>query len=621
MQHRASGIRRVRRALVISVLFALMAALGGCLTPTNEDGQPISKGTFLSRLVGICAGVNVWAAQQQKESGGVPPAQLANQLDSLIGAATVDPPDVDREQLDHFVDTLKTWDRALRHQADVLEAEDAEQTAAKKAAEKAAGAADAAAVSYGMPHLGDCHKQWKDQPRLPIPVQQAATAVVEGRIWVVGGLTGNGKPTDRTFVYDPVSRRWLEGPDLPMDLNHAMAVAYHNHLVVIGGWVPAGNEPLGTASSEVFRLNDDKWETLPPLTHPRGAGGAAVVEDQIIVVGGEDAQPVAQTEVFDGSTWRDGSPIPVPGDHLGAVSDGSDVYVVGGRKDFKPNHSTAALQRYDPRTNQWSRLEDMPEPRGGLGAAFVDDRIYAVGGETVTSAQNSVGVYDIADDSWTQASPLPKGRHGLGVAVAGDTLYAIGGATAAGHLNSTASVTGLSLTMTTDQGSSSSSTSSSTSSSSSSSSSTSSPTTSKPDNPLAVCPKSLAGHWGCLTTARLRADGGLDIRYTVNFEPSENQNPGHQHLHVFTAKPDKFGGIDPAAETIQAEAGNDQGSWVSLYSRDETVISMDMPTSGKGEPLDTSAPLLCMRVANGGHSLAKDRSGGVHTGNCVMIER
>lgn len=138
--------------------------------------------------------------------------------------------------------------------------------------------------------------------------------------------------------------------------------------------------------------------------------------------------------------------------------------------------------------------------------------------------------------------------------VAGDTLYAVGGATVAGHSNSTASVTGLSLTMTTDQGSSSSSTSSS------------SPTTSNPENPLAVCPKErsrpalgLPDHG-----AAARANDGLDIRYSVNFELSENQNPRHQHLHVFTVEPDTFGGIDPAAETIQADAGNDQGSWVSL---------------------------------------------------------
>lgn len=617
----ADGHRSILRMAVGAVLLAVTAILGGCVTPTNSRGPSISKAVFVERLVGICAGVNVWVEKQSK-AGNVEPGQLASHLDTLIGAAVVGPPDVDRNQLDTLVARLRDWDRALRHQHDMQTADTAQQEAAATAVKEASAAADQAAVSYGMPHLSQCEehmRRWHDLPKLPIPVQQAATAVVEGRIWVVGGLTGDGTPTDRTFVYDPVSRKWLTGPRLPMFLNHAMAVDYHHDLVVIGGWVPAGDEPLGTASRDVLRLRGDTWERLPSLTHARAAGGAAVVGDRIVVVGGENGQPVTQTEVFDGTAWRDGSPVPVPGDHLGVVGDGRFVYVVGGRKDLDPNQSTAALQRYDPGTNRWSRLKDMPEPRGGLGAAYATQRIYAVGGETVTTAQDVVEVYDIPSNSWVAASSLPTGRHGLGVVVAGDTLYAVGGATAAGHSNSTASVTGMGLTQTTAQTGSPSSTSSG--SPSSSSTTSSSPTATSSTFQLSACPKTLAAHWACLTLARVRPDGGLDIRYTTNFAPSPTQDAAHQHVHVFTASPDSFGGIDPAAETMQADAGKDQGSWVSIYTRDQRVIVANAPTSGQHEPLDTSAPLLCMRVANGVHSLAKDRSGGVHTGNCVTIQK
>ncbi len=133
-------------------------------------------------------------------------------------------------------------------------------------------------------------------------------------------------------------------------------------------------------------------EPLASLNHARAAGAAAVVGDQIVVVGGIDSEEIGPTEVFDGSTWHDGAAIPVPGDHLGAVSDGKVLYAVGGRKDLDASQSTAALQRYDPAADTWSKLADMPAPHGGLAAAIDDGRIYAVGGETVNSGPERRGV-------------------------------------------------------------------------------------------------------------------------------------------------------------------------------------------------------------------------------------
>jgi hypothetical protein len=189
--------------------------------------------------------------------------------------------------------------------------------------------------------------------------------------------------------------------------------------------------------------------------------------------------------------------------------------------------------------------------------------------------------------------------------VVGDTLYAIGGAARAGHSNSSDTVFGLSL----------------------SGSSVAPPSTTQtaqgaksPTN-LSTCPVKLAPHWACLISASLRKDGGLNIQYRTNFTPSSRQDPAYQHLHVFTARPDGHGGTIPAASAMQGNAGAKQGSWVSLYTLNVRLIPPRAPTSGKKKPLDTRAPLLCVRVASGYHTLAKDRAGGLNTGNCVTIRR
>ena len=121
---------------------------------------------------------------------------------------------------------------------------------------------------------------------------------------------------------------------------------------------------------------------LPSLNRPRAAGAAAVVGDRIVVVGGQaDGRLVDTTEVFDGKRWRVGANIPTPREHLAAVSDGHFVYAVGGRA-LSPDKNSAALERYDPATDKWQRLPDMPTARGGLGAAIADGHLLAVGGET-----------------------------------------------------------------------------------------------------------------------------------------------------------------------------------------------------------------------------------------------
>ena len=45
----------------------------------------------------------------------------------------------------------------------------------------------------------------------------------------------------------------------------------------------------------------------------------------------------------------------------------------------------------------------MPTPRGSYGAAFIDGRIVAVGGEEPTRVLATVEMYDIANGKWTHA--------------------------------------------------------------------------------------------------------------------------------------------------------------------------------------------------------------------------
>ena len=66
----------------------------------------------------------------------------------------------------------------------------------------------------------------------------------------------------------------------------------------------------------------------------------------------------------------------------------------------------------------WTKLVDMPTPRGSYGAAFIDGRIVAVGGEEPTRVLATVEMYDIAEGKWTRTTADSDGaarrgrRHG-----------------------------------------------------------------------------------------------------------------------------------------------------------------------------------------------------------------
>jgi len=272
--------------------------------------------------------------------------------------------------------------------------------------------------------------------------QQVGAALLDGRIWVAGGLTDAQDATARTEYYDSTTGKWTEGPDLPVPLHHAMMVSYQNTVWVIGGFEPRGSEIIGVASARVFRLNQNQtgWVEAASLHHARGAGAAAVVGDKIVVAGGRTAgtppAEVIPTEIFDGSSWHDAAGIPVPGDHLAAASDGTYLYTVGGRR-LEPASNVAAVQRFDPATNQWVQLKAAPGKVSDAGAAFIGGRLIVAGGESSGSVFSTVWAYDPVTSTWSSLPNLAEARHGLALAALGSTLYAIDGASQTGHNAST----------------------------------------------------------------------------------------------------------------------------------------------------------------------------------------
>jgi hypothetical protein len=117
----------------------------------------------------------------------------------------------------------------------------------------------------------------------------------------------------------------------------------------------------------------------------------------------------------------------------------------------------------------------------------------------------------------------------------------------------------------------------------------------------------------------------LAISYTLNFSPVDRDEAGFFHVHFFTANPDMVQGTfvtSPRDTSMQQVAAPNWGTWYNVYATGLTVLDATAEPGGLKKPLDPSGfSLLCVRVAEGGHILAKDLHGGLFTGNCVAISR
>ncbi len=116
---------------------------------------------------------------------------------------------------------------------------------------------------------------WQPITNARIARQAAATTQADGTIWIFGGLGSNRALVANHEGYDPIIDSWKSGDDLPVPVQHAMAVTWRGNPIVLGGWRAAG--PQKVASDQVWRVVNSHWVELPHLLQPRAAAAAAVV--------------------------------------------------------------------------------------------------------------------------------------------------------------------------------------------------------------------------------------------------------------------------------------------------------------------------------------------------------
>ncbi len=248
-----------------------------------------------------------------------------------------------------------------------------------------------------------------------------------------GFLSSSLDVTKRVDIYDPRSDSWRPGPDLPDAETHLGVANVGEDFVLVGGF--AGNVLARKTSAGVWRWNaaDATWSAGPALPAARAAIAMALVGTTIHAAGGlaqdgnTDSGDHVVWDLAGAPAWTSAAPLPDPRNHGGGAASGGLFYAVSGRHGWdEVAGDDPALDAFDPASGTWSSRAPLPIERSEIGAATAampDGRLLVVGGSVAGKRpSHDVLVYDPRSDVWSTLSPLPEPRKGVVAARVGSKL-------------------------------------------------------------------------------------------------------------------------------------------------------------------------------------------------------
>jgi N-acetylneuraminic acid mutarotase len=256
------------------------------------------------------------------------------------------------------------------------------------------------------------------QPVAPVEYErkEGQSALVDGQLYTFGGYYGNLIGTNLTQRYNVSTNTWVNLAPAPLAVTHMGVAVVGKKVWLIGGFVGDHPGPV-TAAVQIYDTQTNSWSMGPPLPAPRGSGAAAVVGHQLHAFGG--LLPDRRTDTGDhyvldlaniGAGWHTAAPLPEPRNHLSGATVGGKIYAIGGQKDHDgPRSIGSFVHVYDPITNTWARVADLPVNRSHFepGTIALDGKILIVGGSNNFSDYGDILSYDPATNLWSKFCDLP----------------------------------------------------------------------------------------------------------------------------------------------------------------------------------------------------------------------
>ena len=302
---------------------------------------------------------------------------------------------------------------------------------------------------------GGAEGNWTLKADMPTPRFSFSTAMVDGKIYAIGGEVDRfGDVSVATVeMYDPKTDTWHRKADMPTARSYVSTSVVDGKIYAIGGTkmrkkkVFINKEFRGVAFNlthlstvEMYDPVADTWTQKTDMPTPRSTS-TCVMDGKIYAIGGllrvEKLHRLKTVEVYDPATdsWRKLQDLIHVRDGLTtAVVDGN-IYAMGGtgwpQIPAHPGPFLASVEVFDPKTHRWREKAEMLTPKSGHTASVINGKIYVIGGGFRGNGPfmylSTIEIYDPQTDEWAQAPEMPTGKFGHAAAVVNGKIYIFGG--------------------------------------------------------------------------------------------------------------------------------------------------------------------------------------------------
>lgn len=295
-------------------------------------------------------------------------------------------------------------------------------------------------------------EKWEVISELPTHRRDFATAVVNGKIYLIGGTLFENE--DGPFglsvveVYDPNLNSWKRIADMPTARTSPEMAVVDGKIYVMGGYSGIDRKLVNIKPStvvEVYNPRTDTWSRKQDTSLPRFQFGIGTVDGKIYAIGGYlhpwDRKPGAPgridlVEVYDPATdmWIKRAKMPTQRDGFGVGVVNNRIYAIGGSgwPQFGPGGPfLTTIEEYNPKINRWQKGGDMPNLRISFSTVSLGGIIYLIGGFVWQNARpeylSTVDAYAPETEMWSDIPAMPMPISPFGAAAIKGKIYVFGG--------------------------------------------------------------------------------------------------------------------------------------------------------------------------------------------------
>jgi N-acetylneuraminic acid mutarotase len=227
------------------------------------------------------------------------------------------------------------------------------------------------------------------------------------RLFLVGGFNGSLGNTwvMRNSVHELVDNQWTLIGELPKaQAEGVLSTAPDGAIHLVTGQSPIDkpnsqrSDHHAVATHLRWQPEDNQWQPMPDIPTPRNSATGGWVDDQLVVAGGRTRHGnLTTTEIFDLGTkmWRSGAPMPLPQAGTASVVVNDGLIVFGG-EIFVPNAAVFPnVWHYSVSKNRWRAMADLPTPRHGLGAGLINGKAFVIGGATKPGGSGTSAINEV----------------------------------------------------------------------------------------------------------------------------------------------------------------------------------------------------------------------------------